>query len=93
MKYKNPFIHGTLLIKRTKLYDIGLYDEKYRLAQDYKLFRDLLNAQSKFENISTPLYILNTENNISTVEKVAQRYFADCVKKNKIPNEKEYFYK
>lgn len=93
MKYKNPFIHGTLLIKRTKLYDIGLYDEKFRLAQDYKLFRDLLNAQSKFENISTPLYILNIENNISTVEKVAQRYFADCVKKNKIPNEKEYFYK
>tara|TARA_B100001057_G_scaffold501275_1_gene623011 strand:+ start:16286 stop:17005 length:720 start_codon:yes stop_codon:yes gene_type:complete len=93
MRYKNPFIHGTLLIKRTTLDDIGLYDENFRLAQDYKLFSDLLATGRKFKNISTPLYVLNMQNNISTVQKAAQEYFADCVRRNKIPNEYEEFSK
>ena len=42
MKYKNPFIHGTLLIKKSIMEDIGLYDENFYYAQDYKLMKDLI---------------------------------------------------
>ena len=37
--------------------------------------------------IREPLYVLNLENNISTNYKDKQRYYADCVRKNIIPNE------
>ena len=40
MNLKNPFIHGTLGIKREVLYDVGLYDEKFYYAQDYHLYKN-----------------------------------------------------
>lgn len=43
IKYKNPFIHGTLLIKKEALFNVGLYDEKYQYSQDYKLYLELLD--------------------------------------------------
>ena len=47
MKFKNPFIHGTLIIKKSLMQTVGLYDEDYYLAQDYKLFADLLSRKIK----------------------------------------------
>ena len=35
---KNTFVHGTLLIKKQILIDIGCYDEEFYYAQDYKQF-------------------------------------------------------
>ena len=35
---KNPFIHGTLIIKKNVFKNIGYYDERFYFAQDYKLF-------------------------------------------------------
>ena len=83
MKVKNPFIHGTLFIKRKVLDEVGLYDEKFYYAQDYKLMRDLLNRRYKYKIINKPLYLLNMENNISTTKRKEQAYFANLVKKNK----------
>ena len=83
MKVKNPFIHGTLFIKRKVLDEVGLYDEKFYYAQDYKLMRDLLNRKYKYKIINKPLYLLNMENNISTTKRKEQAYFANLVKKNK----------
>ena len=37
IKFKNPFIHGTLLIKEI-INSVGNYDENFYYAQDYKLF-------------------------------------------------------
>ena len=61
---KNPFIHGTLIIKENVFKDIGYYDERFYFAQDYKLFYDLLNKGYKVKTLNEALYILNTENNI-----------------------------
>ena len=87
VNYLNPFIHGTLLIKKQVLENINGYDERFYYAQDYKLFKDLIKGNFKFKVISSPLYYLNTTNNISSNKKKEQYYYASCVRNNKIPNE------
>ena len=87
LRYKNPFIHGSLLIKKKSLMKVNCYDEKYYYAQDYKLMSDLLKAKSKISILNEPLYDLNMDNNISTNFQDKQKYYADCVRKNKIPIE------
>jgi len=83
--YKNPFIHGTLLINKEVLKNIGNYDESFYYAQDYKLMSDLVNSNKKVGILKRPLYILNTENNISTNKRAEQAYFAKCVQKKLNP--------
>tara|TARA_B100000073_G_C23740277_1_gene573518 strand:- start:3362 stop:4048 length:687 start_codon:yes stop_codon:yes gene_type:complete len=85
MKIKNPFIHGTLLIKREIIQSVGNYDERFLFSQDYKLFKDLFAQGYKIKNLKEVLYFLNMKNNISTKFKIEQKYFADCVRKNLIP--------
>lgn len=79
--YKNPFIHGTLLIKKTVLTEIGGYNEKFYYSQDYKLMFDLIEKNKKFKILKDPLYFLNMSENISQLYKHEQKYYADCVKK------------
>ena len=84
IKYKNPYIHGTLAIKKTLLNSIGNYDEDYYYAQDFKLFLDLIQNNQKIYEIKKPLYKLNTINNISTINKNKQRYyFLKAIKQSK----------
>jgi glycosyltransferase EpsE len=86
LNFKNPFIHGTLVITKEALNKVGNYDEKFYYAQDYKLFADLIAIGTKFKNINKPLYQLNMKNNISQQYFQKQDYYARCVKNNKIPN-------
>ncbi len=85
IKYKNPFIHGSLIIKRTVLVNLGGYNENFYYSQDYKLFYDFINSNFKINILKEPLYFLNTKNNISSNFQQLQEYYANCVKKNKIP--------
>ena len=85
LKFKNPFLHGSLLIKKEELNSIGNYDEKYIFAQDYKLISDFIKAGYRVGILNDALYELNTKDNISTKFKKEQKYFADCVRKNKEP--------
>ncbi len=85
INYKNPFIHGTLLIKKAVIEEVGLYDERFYYAQDYKLMKELINKGYRYRVIGNPLYELNMTNNISTNKKSEQKYYADCVKKNLNP--------
>ena len=86
MNFKNPFIHGTLLIKKKILNDIGNYDERFYYAQDYKLFSDLVAKGFKYTTIKEPLYKLNVKDNISNNFKKEQDYYSRCVRNNSIPN-------
>lgn len=83
MKFKNPFIHGSLLIRKEVLKEIGGYDENYYYAQDYMLFKQLIKNNYKIKTINRTLYSLNTLDNISTKFKAEQKMFADLIKKNK----------
>ena len=87
IKYKNPFIHGTLMIKKNTLLNLGSYNESFYYAQDYKLFWELLNKNVKFKYVKNVLYELNTENNISTNKKNEQKYYRDCVVKGIDPQQ------
>ena len=79
--FKNPFIHGTLVID-SSLMKRYLYNEDYFFAQDYELFSRLIQNKNQILNIKKPLYILNTKNNISNNFKTEQKAFSDKVKKN-----------
>lgn len=82
IRYKNPFIHGSLMIRRDVLSEVGCYDESFKYAQDYKLYIDLLNNGFKIKNLNKTLYLLNTKNNISEINKKEQKNFFDLAKKN-----------
>mgnify|MGYP001247686442 CR=1 FL=1 len=84
VRYKNPFIHGTLMIKKKAIQDVGLYDENIKYAQDYKLFLDLLKKNYKIKILKNKLYVLNMENNISTLKKEEQNYFFKKIKKENL---------
>tara|TARA_B100001996_G_scaffold190811_1_gene145928 strand:- start:457 stop:1143 length:687 start_codon:yes stop_codon:yes gene_type:complete len=84
VRFKNPFIHGTLMVKKEVLQDIGLYDENIKYAQDYKLFLDLLKKNYKIKVLKNKLYVLNMENNISTLKKEEQNYFFNKIKKENL---------
>ena len=85
IKYKNPFIHGTLLIDKDLLNSLGNYDERFYFAQDYKLFNDLIMQNFKIHSVNKPLYYLRTKNNISTLFKKEQKYYSNCVKRGISP--------
>ena len=75
MKFKNPYIHGTLAIEKLLLNSIGNYSEDFYYSQDFKLYLDLAQKNEKIYEIKKPLYKLNTSNNISTLNKDEQKYY------------------
>ncbi len=85
IKFKNPFVHGTLLIKKSIMEKLNNYDENFYYSQDYKLITDLIKSGYKIDVLNKVLYKLNTVNNISSTNKDEQQYYADCVRKNKKP--------
>ena len=82
MKYRNPFIHGTLVIKKRILKKLGGYNSNFKYSQDYKLIKDLIDEGYKISIMKQKLYNLNMEGNISSLKKVEQEYYAKCVRKN-----------
>jgi len=85
INYKNPYIHGSLLIKKETISNLGNYDERFIYAQDYKLFSDLIKNNYKIKILNEALYTLNVSNNISTNMKDEQEYYANCVRKGLTP--------
>lgn len=79
-KFKNPYIHGTLVAKRKVFEKINGYDEKFYYSQDYKFFSDCYKHNFKIKYLNEPLYILNTKGNISSQKHFEQKKFADLVK-------------
>lgn len=84
MKYKNPFIHGTLGMKREVLINVGKYDEDYYFSQDYHLYRKFIQSSYKIYKIRDIHYVLNTDNNISTNSKNKQKEYFNRSRKQKI---------
>ncbi len=86
IKYKNPFIHGTLFANKNVFEEVGGYDENFYYAQDYKFYIDCYKSGKKIKIINDVLYELNDKNNISNINKEEQAYYFNCARKNIIPN-------
>lgn len=84
IRFKNPFIHGTLLAKKEAIQSVGNYDEKIAYAQDFKLAKDLLDSNFKVKTIKEPLYRINMSENISNLKKKEQQHYANLIKKGKL---------
>jgi glycosyltransferase involved in cell wall biosynthesis len=87
LNFINPFIHGSMIVKKKIMLNIGGYDENFIYSQDYKLYCDLIENNLKYKYIIEPLYILNTHNNSISKQKTnEQAYYAKLAKKryNKI---------
>ena len=82
MKYKNPFIHGTLMIKSEILKKVGSYNENFYYAQDYMLYKTLIKDEYKIKQLNKVEYILNQKNNISTIFKDEQKKYFIMAKKS-----------
>ena len=80
--YKNPMIHGTLMIKKSVLEELNLYNEEFKYSQDFKLLVDLLNNGYKFKVLNKVLYELNLTNNISSKFRDDQRKYFKIAKKD-----------
>lgn len=85
LKLKNPFIHGTLFIKKSVFKECGSYDENFFFAQDYKLFLEIINKGFTIKNLREPLYYLNMKDNISSKFQSEQKYYFSCAKKGITP--------
>ena len=77
-----------MLGKKNIIFKLGKYNEDFYYAQDYKLLNDIIKSGYKVKIINEVLYESNFENNISTIKKEQQSYYADCVRKNIKPNPK-----
>lgn len=86
VKFKNPYIHGTMMGKRKIIKNLGNYDENFLYSQDYKLITEILRNKYKVEIMKKVLYESNFDNNISTLKKEEQKYYAECVRKRLQPN-------
>ena len=59
IKYKNPIIHGSLIISKRVFENVGNYNESYYYAQDYELIKRFIFRKLKYKIIKKPLYVLN----------------------------------
>lgn len=82
IKHKNPFVHGTLMIKKSTMESYGCYNESFKYAQDYELFYRMINNGEKIVKLKEPLYVLNMKNNISTIYREEQMKYAKLARSN-----------
>lgn len=54
---KNRFVHGAVLARREALFEVGLYDERFRFSEDYDLWLRLARRYP-VRNLQEPLYAL-----------------------------------
>jgi len=52
----NPFVHGSMMVKKKLIQANGGYDEAYPYVQDYELWSRLI-PQTGYRNLSDPLYV------------------------------------
>lgn len=77
----NRFGHGSVMMRKSCLEEVGGYNEQYIYAQDYDLFLRLAERYD-LANIPRPLYAWrNWSQGISTARKEAQDGFAELARK------------
>lgn len=72
--FYNPFVHGSMMIRRDLIESVGGYNEQYRYVQDYELWSRLL-PKTRTHNLKTPLYVRSVHSQTSEVSVNKQPIF------------------
>lgn len=82
LKIDNCIAHGSVMIKKECLLDVGLYDESMLRSQDYDLWLRI-SEKYKLANIPDYLYMWRGHNdNIEAKHRDEQRKFVELAKEN-----------
>ena len=74
---QNWFGHGSVMMRKDVFREVGGYDERFKLAQDYDLWLRIA-AGHKMANIEEPLYKWRvTKSGISVEKEAEQKYYAN----------------
>ena len=79
--FRNPFIHGSWMFKKSIIDKVGLYDESIKYAQDYDYISRLVYAKNRVKYIKESLYI--TGNNLKKDFSNKKRSTRHLFKRNK----------
>lgn len=71
--YRNPFIHPTVVFRRSVFARVGLYNSKFRLEEDLELWSRVFNESVLATNLSEPLLYYRFTGSIQR-RSVAARY-------------------
>ena len=70
IKYKNPYIHGSLMIKHEVLKSLNYYSEDFYYAQDYKL---MIDALDKFVSLDIPFLKAERTERVQNLKTIMDR--------------------
>ncbi len=87
LKQDNCIAHGSALLRKKSIFDVGVYDESIRTAQDYDLF---LRLSEKYKLANIPEYLYGWrqhDQGISKKFKESQKYYVELAKRKSNPNE------
>ena len=77
---ENSIFHGTAMVRRHSLMEIGGYNEKYRYSQDYDLWIRL-SETAKIQNLGEFLYLLRSSpESVSSIKKEQQDTYAELAR-------------
>ena len=82
IRYKNPMIHPSIVMKKGVLDSLHGYDEKLRKAQDLDLWARAIDAKKVFHNLQEPLikYRVDLNKSYSTIFKGFKVSFLKALK-------------
>jgi glycosyltransferase involved in cell wall biosynthesis len=66
---RNPFVHGSVMMRREAIEDVGGYDPLFEYSQDYDLWTRLDRAGFQLDSIQTVLYELKRSQGHNSIKK------------------------
>ncbi len=80
LKKDSCIAHGSAMMRKTCLFDVGLYDESFEKAQDYDLWLRI-SERYKIYNISEYLYMWRIhDKNLSVKHRNEQKHYVEMAK-------------
>ena len=78
----NPFIHGTYLLRKDALVDIGGYDESFLYGQDYRLATQLYAKGKRVKYLRECLYkTRKTKSSVGQIKRKEQKKCGEIIRK------------
>ena len=87
---QNPFVHGSVMMRREVVEDIGGYDPLFRNSQDYDLWIRLDRAGYQLGSVQSVLYQLRRENEYISIKQRQRRVLYGLVARAE-PDKKETY--